>query len=169
MKIIGSLITLRDVEIKDAKFILELRQNEELNKYISLTSTSLVNQEEWLKNYSVRKENKKEYYFIIFNNETKVECGTVRLYDIDLERKESTWGSFILGKNRPNMASYEVVNLSLNFAFNKLDLNLIKLEVKKENEKAIHIYKKIGFEFINEDLENQYYEINKKKFKEIKL
>lgn len=82
MKINGDIVTLKLVTIKDVKFILKLRQNESLNKYISPTSIKLDEQKIWIKNYLKRQDEKKEFYFIIQNKKGK-SCGTVRIYEID--------------------------------------------------------------------------------------
>lgn len=157
MKINGDIVTLKLVTIKDAKFILKLRQNESLNKYISLTSIKLDEQKIWIKNYLKRQDEKKEFYFIIQNKKDK-SCGTVRIYEIDEIKKECVWGSFILDNTRPDGASYEVIKLSLDFAFKVLKMKKILLDVHRENNKAIHIYEKSGFKKYNEDNINCYYE-----------
>ncbi|MGL5428822.1 MAG: GNAT family N-acetyltransferase [Cetobacterium sp.] len=158
-KIFGKLINLKPVRVEDAEFILELRQDENLNQYISSTSASLENQREWITNYLERENKEKEFYFIV-EDKNYNPCGTVRLYSI--EDKEATWGSFMLNSNRPNGASYEVIELSLNFGFEELNLEKILLDVRKDNNKAIHIYEKVGFNRVREDELNYYYEIVKK-------
>ena len=47
----GFLYRLREVKLSDASFILNLRNNEELNRFINATSDSLELQELWLKDY----------------------------------------------------------------------------------------------------------------------
>lgn len=158
-KIIGKLINLKPVRIEDAEFILKLRQNENLNRYISLTFPSLESQKEWIKNYLEREKSNREFYFIVEDKNCNP-CGTVRIYNI--QEKEAIWGSFMLDSNRPNGASYDVINLSLNFGFNELNLEKILLDVRKDNNKAIYIYEKVGFEKIKEDEINYYYEVNRR-------
>lgn len=152
----GKIINLRLVKEKDADFILKLRTNKELSKFISPTDINLEEQIKWLKNYKIRENKKDEFYFII---ETKdgTPCGTVRIYNINYKNKETTWGSFILDKTRPDGASNEVIELSLKFIFEKLKLKKVYLDVRKENYKAIHIYKKNNFLKIGEDRKNYYY------------
>ncbi|MEF9933469.1 MAG: GNAT family N-acetyltransferase [Cetobacterium sp.] len=161
IKICGDLVQLKNVTKEDAKFILDLRKEGDLNQYISKISVKLEDQEKWIENYLIREKENKEYYFIILNKETLQKCGTVRIYDINQKTKECIWGSFILGSNRPEGSSYEVIKLSLDFIFKILELNKVKLDVRKENKKAIHIYKKSGFTYDYEDLENEYYYIKK--------
>lgn len=160
IEIKGSIIDLKSVVIGDAKYILELRQNPQLNTFISSTSINLDDQIVWIDNYLKREAELKEFYFIVKNKDNN-SCGTVRIYNVNAEKKECTWGSFMLDENRPDRASYEVITLSLDFAFEVLKLKKVLLDVRKENKKAIHIYEKAGFKKINEDLENYYYIIEK--------
>ena len=151
---LGDKVTLRIIEEKDAEFILQLRNKEELKKYISETNISLEQQKEWIKKYKEREIKNKEFYFII-ENKNKIPCGTVRIYDI--KENSCTWGSFILDKTRPEGASYETILLSTNFIKYVLGIKNIYLDVRKENLKAIHIYEKFGFKRIKEDSLNYYY------------
>ncbi|MEE0139924.1 GNAT family N-acetyltransferase [Fusobacterium ulcerans] len=160
-KIEGNLINLITVQKKDSEFILKLRNDKKLNKYISYVSNSIEVQEKWIEGYLGREEKTLEYYFLVQNKDDTL-CGTVRIYNIDYEKKKGEWGSFILNENRPKGAYKEVVELSLNFALKKLGLTTLNLEFNKENEKAIYIYEKCGFKKIGQDKFNHFYSINRK-------
>lgn len=147
MRLLGEVIDLRTVKISDASFIVRLRNNKKLKTYISQTNNSIVDQENWIRNYEDR-EGKEEYYFIV-ESKDGTPYGTVRLYNID--KNKCTWGSFILDPARPEGTSSDVMKLSINFAFEKLDLKEVELEVNKNNTKAVHIYKKFGFKNVKED------------------
>ena len=152
----GNIINLRLVNEKDAQFILSLRTNKELSKFISSTNTNIEEQREWIKSYKFRERENKEFYYIV-EDKRGTPYGTVRIYNINYEIKETTWGSFILNKARPEGTSAEVIRLSLDFILNELKLNKVHLEVKKGNSKAIHIYEKNNFTRTGEDSENYYY------------
>lgn len=156
-KLSGEKVKLRLVEVKDAQFILSLRQNPSLSKYISSTNITIEQQENWIKNYKVREKEEKEYYFIVGNLDS-IPVGTVRIYDISFDEKKCVWGSFILSSKRPNGSSYEVMDLTIKFIEEELNLKQIKLDVRKDNVKAIHIYEKFGFVRISEDELNYFYE-----------
>lgn len=160
MEIKGELINLKSVETSDAEFILKLRQKKELNQFISSTSVNLEDQKKWIENYLKRELDKKEFYFIVKNKENQ-SCGTVRIYNINNEKEECTWGSFMLDKSRPDGASYETINLSLDYAFKALGIKKVLLDVRKENKKAIYIYEKSGFKKYSEDNIDYYYQKTK--------
>ena len=61
-KVKGKAFYLRPVTNNDAKYILSLRNNPKLNKYINPTSSNIEDQINWLEAYYERKN---DYYFIV--------------------------------------------------------------------------------------------------------
>ncbi|WP_300343651.1 GNAT family N-acetyltransferase [Fusobacterium sp.] len=156
IKLEGNLINLRLVEKIDAEFIINLRTNKELSTFISLTNINIEEQIQWIKDYKIREKNNEEFYFIV-EKKNGISCGTVRIYNINYDTKETTWGSFILDKIRPEGTANEVIELSLKFILESLKLEKVYLEVRKENYKAIHIYEKNNFIRMKEDKKSYYY------------
>lgn len=163
LEIVGKHLKLRLVEIEDAQFILNLKNNDNLNKYLSKTDSSLGSQRKWIENYKIREADKKEFYFIIEDNLMNPH-GTIRIYNINEEKKVFEWGSWILKENRPRNFSYFSIIESFSFAFEELNLEMALIEVYKENIKANYIYNKIGAELVKNDQEKNYYEYSLKKF-----
>lgn len=158
----GKIINLRLVSIEDAEFILCLRNNPHLNHYISCTNITVEGQKNWLREYKSRENQGQEMYFII-ENKMHQPVGTVRIYKINQEKKECIWGSFIFDLSRPENSSSEAIFLSVDYIFNQLKLDKIKLDVRKENSKAIHIYEKCGFKRVSEDELNYFYEMKRER------
>lgn len=158
-KLQNTNLELRLVDEKDAKFILELRQNSELNRYISKTSVAIEDQIKWIKDYQERNRLEMEFYFIVYNKIKNEKCGTIRIYNIKHEEGTCEWGSFMLAKGRPNGACYDVIDLTLKFIKSNLKLNRVNLEVHKDNLKAKYIYLKKGFIFYKSDDLNEHYKI----------
>ena len=77
--LVGKNINLRLVEVSDAKFIYDMRQDSK-SKYLSVVNSGVESQIEWIKEYKKREFKGSEYYFVIEskNNES---LGLVRLYD----------------------------------------------------------------------------------------
>lgn len=160
-------VLLKLAEINDAEFIFEIRNNESLNKYLSKTGSNLENQINWLKKYKQREQENKEYYFII-SDDIGNKYGTIRLYNFDFKDKSFEWGSWILSKNRPKGFSYLSIISSFDFAFNTLKMEKARIEVIKENEKAIYIYKKIGAKLYSKSNEKFYFNYLKNDFLKFK-
>lgn len=165
MLIEGRKINLRLVNLEDAKFILDLRMNEKLNKYISDVDDDLKKQREWLKKYKRRESEEKEYYFII-ESKSEEKLGTVRIYD--LKSDSFSWGSWIIKDNAPSYASIESVLLIYKFGFYKLGFKNSHFEVRKENDKVVSFHKRFGAEIVNEDNLNFYFQFKKETFENIK-
>lgn len=71
---------MRTVEIKDAEFIYNMRQNESKTKYLSKIRETVEAQKEWIQDYKQREDNKQEFYFVIESKENE-KLGLVRMYD----------------------------------------------------------------------------------------
>jgi hypothetical protein len=70
----------RFVNEDDAGFIIKLRTNPNLGKFIHDTDSSCEKQLEWIRNYKVRERKGEDYYFIFYKEEERV--GLYRLYGI---------------------------------------------------------------------------------------
>lgn len=135
----GKSIDLKLAEIKDAKFLLDLRTNKNLNTYLSQVGSSLKEQENWLTNYKIREFNKKEYYFKTIDKNNK-NIGFARLYNIDYDNKELTFGSFIMGENKTKYAALETMILLMQISFRYLKMDKVLLDVRKNNLHAKEFY-----------------------------
>lgn len=163
MKIIkGKNIQLRLAEISDADFILSLRSDDNLNKHLSVVENDLQKQIEWLEKYKQREDQKEEYYFIIESFERE-KYDTVRLYDFKAD--SFCWGSWIIKSNRPSGTTLESFILSIGFGLEELNFPKARWDVRKENFKAIELYKFYGGEIVAEDELNYYFEYKKENYK----
>lgn len=153
-------LEFRLVSIEDSEFILEIRKNPQLNRYISETNITVKEQIKWIEKYKQREKQKKEYYYLIIYN--KIKYGTLRIYNI--KNNKAVWGSWILKPERPEGLAVFSACESFKICFEKLGLEKIFLEVNKENLKAIYLYEKMGFKKINEDEKEIFYFLDKKTF-----
>jgi RimJ/RimL family protein N-acetyltransferase len=91
----------------------------------------------------------KNITFCILNKETKEPIGDVNLFDSE-EFEGKPEMSILIGDHSRKGFGTEASQLLLNFAFNKLKLGEINLTVYKDNLSAVGLYKKLGFEIIDE-------------------
>lgn len=152
---------LRLVEVNDAEFILSLRINPELSKYLSFVENSLEKQINWIKEYKKREEQKEEYYYIA-EDYSGNKYGTIRLYNFIGKKFEH--GSWIFKPNSPNMISVKSEIYVREFAFNILGYEINKLEVRRKNKRVIMYHNLWNLEKIGEDELNYYYELSKDNF-----
>lgn len=161
MKFKAKTISFRLIDIDDAEFILSLRTNDDLNKHLSLTSSSIEQQKEWIKKYKDREEAGNEYYFIIHRNDNNEAVGTVRLYDFIREKKSFCWGSWILNENKTRYAAMESAFLVYQIAFEDLGFERAHFDVRRENVKVIAFHHKMGARMVSENDLDLFFEIEK--------
>jgi RimJ/RimL family protein N-acetyltransferase len=151
-------ISLRAAEIRDAKFILNLRLKK--GEFLSDTNTNLDWQKDWIRAYKKREYNQEEYYFII-ENKYGLSVGTVRIYNINHKDKSFTFGSFIVDHDFAHKHSaFEAMNLVLNFAFDQLYLKSCLFDCRKNNDQANNFYLRFGAKIIHEDDVDYFFKIS---------
>jgi RimJ/RimL family protein N-acetyltransferase len=135
----GHAFALRPVEIADAGFILNLRQDPQLARYIHPVSPRLSDQEQWIRDYLEREH---DYYFIIERLSTAAPEGTVGLYDVNPTRGEAEWGRWIL--RRGSGAALESSILIYRFAFDLLGLDLVYCRTVADNARVVSFHSSFG-------------------------
>ncbi|MGL6064754.1 MAG: GNAT family N-acetyltransferase [Fusobacteriaceae bacterium] len=153
------------VQEEDAKFILELRSNETLNKYLSKSVVTEDEQKKWIREYKKREFEKKEFYFRI-DNKTGEQLGFVRLYNVNYEMNTFTWGSWIIKEGRPTYSAVESALIIYEYAFNELGMAKAIFDVRKENIGVLKFHKRFGAIKLYEDELNEYFELPKEKYEE---
>lgn len=149
--IIGKSIILREVKESDANFILDLRLNDNLNRFISKIDNNLESQINFIKNVLTKKD---EIYFIIQSKDNE-SYGTVRIYEI--KNDDFTWGSWIINKEAPLTAGIESALLIYEYAFFTLNLKKCHFKVTKGNDNVIRFHKKFGAIIIKETEEEFFF------------
>jgi len=142
--IIGRNVDLRSIEVKDAPFVLSLRLNPNLNKYISRVEDDLQKQGQWIRNAM---QNKQEWYFIVQNKNLE-SVGTIRIYDI--KEDSFCWGSWIIIPEARKYATLESIVLLYQHAFFDLRFNDTRFDVRKDNTKALNFYLRFGAVIVDE-------------------
>lgn len=140
LKIIqGRFVDLKKVGVNDAQYILKLRQDPQKTEFLPRLEISIEEQQKW-----IREQQKREgdYYFLIKNKSGK-NLGTIGVYNISEKMAEiGRWISE--GNEIENMESFI---LSLEWAFEKLEIEKIKSRPMLKNRRVIRLSKKMGFVF----------------------
>lgn len=154
---------LKFVDVSDAEFLYSLRTNKKLTKYISPVIGDVNSQIEWINKYKIREYQGKELYFCI-NNLDGERLGFVRLYDIDYEKRNLTFGSFLLKESHPKLTALESMIMMLNVSFDYLDMEKVELDVRVDNEHAKHFYQRFGFVKTGENNLDEFYEMTRENY-----
>jgi len=150
--ITGKFVDFREIKLDDAEFVLSLRLDPDLNKYLSETNPDLIKQRKWIEKYL--ENNSEEWYFIIQNKKSEP-IGTVRIYDI--KGDSFCWGSWIIKPSERYYASFEACIMLYEYAFYTLGFERSHWDVRKENQKIINFHERFGAKIVKEDELNYYY------------
>ena len=100
---VGHRYSLRPVEIADAEFIVGIRTDPGLSRYINSTSPRVSDQVVWLNKYFDRLG---DWYFVIIDNRNGQREGLVGIYEFNRTLRVAEWGRWVL---RPgSLAAVEV-------------------------------------------------------------
>ena len=145
-KLIGENIYLSPLNSQDLKKFVEWLNDFETTDYTgrSSTLTTLEDEKQYLEKSTISNTNKRQ--FGIISSKEDILIGTIGLHDIDYINRKATLGIFIGDKQfRSKGYGIEAIKLILDFGFNYLNLNNIKLDLMEFNEGALKCYKKCGF------------------------
>lgn len=145
-RIEGKCIDLVPYSTKDNESIVELR-NRPKNMYFLAQAgkLDLNSQNKWYEQYS-RLNN--DIFWCIYNKNQEF-IGTIRIYKIDDEKDICTQGSFLIDEEKVDEAPYslEAEIMSLDFAFDILNMAKVINEDRADNKVMNNLSKKIGFIF----------------------
>lgn len=142
--IVGHFSKLRYVKLDDAKQILKLRLDENLNRYINKVDNDVEKQRCWI-DYHQKLEG--DYYFVIEDINNNL-VGTVSIYNIS--ENEGELGRWVSKAN--SIINLESIILAYDFAFDILKLDKIWMYVIKDNTKVVKFHKVFGSKCLGENL-----------------
>ncbi len=161
-------ICLRLLEEADLAMTLAWRNQSHIRRWFVHSDVVTPEQHErWFKQYIDRED---DFVFIIEEvGQLKKPVGQVSLYKIDTVNRTAEFGRLMVGdpeakgKGIAKMATSMVLEFGLSY----LDLELIYLEVFKDNHPAFHIYQSVGFVSVHEKENMVAMQIRKENFKNL--
>ena len=145
-------LRLRQLELKDAKGMLEWMKDRELSALFRFDSDKITY--ESIKDFieSSKTDNRNKHFAIADNDDEYL--GTISLKNIDNINKNAEYAISLrkcaIGKDVAKWAT----NAILNVAFIELDLHKVYLNVLNDNLRAIKFYEKIGFIYEGEFIDH---------------
>jgi hypothetical protein len=128
--------TIRFVEEEDAPFIVGLRNNPKLNKYLNKTSSNIADQVIWIRKYKIKEKNKSEFYFIILEN--GIRKGLYRLYKIN--NSSFTIGSWLFDNCEDKSLPILTDLFMCDIGFQKVNKSIMLFDVRIDNNKVINYH-----------------------------
>lgn len=155
---------VRLVNEKDANFIVKLRTDPKLGRFIHLTDNDVEKQREWIRQYKVRENEGKDYYFTYYFNDEPI--GVNRIYDI--ESTYATGGSWICKSGLPMELPILTLIILREIIFEILNLSYDRFDVRKKNFQVLRIHKLFGANKTFETELDCYFELSKESFEQKK-
>ena len=113
-------LVARFVEENDAAFILKLRTDENLNKYLNHTDNNVETQKQWIREYKKRERKGEDYYFIFFKDGEPI--GLNRMYS--MHDTTFTTGSWLFLPSAPFGCSFLASIMVREVAYETLGMSL---------------------------------------------
>lgn len=142
-KLVGEKVYLAPMMMENLEKYTEWMNDFETTDYIgtSASITSLEGERNWLE-----RNIDNDGMFCIVEKESDKLIGNMGLKDINHLHRTATLGIFIGDKESRNKGyGTEAIKLLLDYGFNYLNLNNIKLDVFEFNQRAKACYEKCGF------------------------
>lgn len=150
-------LDVRLVNEQDTNYILSLRTNDTLSKFIHKTHDDVQMQLKWLSKYKIRESEGRDYYFIYSKDGNPV--GVNRIYNI--HEYYGTIGSWLCSPGNDvevSMATNLIVN---DIMFEILNLDLTLFDVRKANKHVWKMHKSLGAKMVGESEIDYYFVIFK--------
>ncbi len=154
----------RLVKEEDAAFIIKLRTDPTLSRFIHATDLDLQKQIDWIRSYKEREKVGLEYYFIFSID--GITYGLERIYDI--QNNSFTHGSLVFDANSPFGASIKADIITREIGFNTLDKECNFFDVSKGNSGVISYHQRFKPVTISEDEESYHYSLSRDNFEKYK-
>jgi RimJ/RimL family protein N-acetyltransferase len=139
-------ITARLVTERDTDYILSLRTNKSLTRFIHQTANDREKHLEWFHRYKQRESEARDYYFIYEKNGVPV--GLNRIYNIF--EYYGTIGSWLCNPDNPMEVSMATYFMMLDILFEVLDLDLTIFDVRKANKHVWKLHEQLGAKEVGE-------------------
>jgi RimJ/RimL family protein N-acetyltransferase len=138
----GYAFRLRPIRDADAQFVLDLRGDPELARFIHSTPPRLSDQLAWLAAYYERAG---DYYFVVerrLGQQAGHAEGLISIYDIDETARAAEWGRWVL--RRGSLAAPESAWLMYRCAFEQLQLSSVYSRTVADNLRVVSFHDSCG-------------------------
>lgn len=153
---------VRLVEPSDAEFIIHLRCNEKLSRYLNPTSPNVEDQRAWITTYKEREAQGLDYYFIYFYN--GIPIGLNRLYNITQDT--FVGGSYVFEPGVPFELPIYGALIQFYIGFELLGKKTAYGDIRLGNSKVIKFHDILQVNFTHKDDIDIFYDYSRDKFRQ---
>ncbi len=136
-------ISFREIEMDDAKMLLDWRTAPEINQYMTTdVPYDIEAQKRWILNSYARND---YYHWIALYDDMPI--GSVSINDFDAENERTSWGIYKGVPGFPGVGA-KILPLMYNWLFFEIGVREIYTEAVYHNTKAIDLYLRHGHKFM---------------------
>jgi len=140
----GDKVYLRPLEMDDVDFMYHSTNNDVEMRRLTGTPTLFARRQ--LEQYILRQpEDDTRVSFGVVRREDDVLMGEVVINDINRNSRSASFRIALSDAFTGQGSGTEATSLMLHYGFGMLNLHRIELDVYTINERAIHVYEKVGF------------------------
>ncbi len=145
-KMVGEKCYLSPISLEDAERYTEWVNDMEMGLFM-LFSTDVFDLDK--ERETLKRIMRDNVSFAIVEKDTNKAIGICGLVNVDSVHRHAQFGIFIGDKTYWNQGiGTEATRLTLDHAFNNLNLHNVSLEVYSFNQRAIRCYEKVGFKYV---------------------
>lgn len=138
-------LVLNEISMQDANFLFELRNNDDVNKFIGRKKSSLEDVKQFITDRIADFTAKKGITWMIFNKETKQNMGSICLWNFDFEKDSAEIGYELSPEFQGKGFMQEALSKVIDFGFNALNLQTIEAFTDENNTTSIRTLEKYNF------------------------
>lgn len=146
LKLSGEKVYLKKFGIEHLDEYAENILSSSIETTIFTATTSLFTHEDIVAYFHEFKKDTSRIDFLIFSKKYKGLIGEIVLSEIDYRNRSASMRIAINNKSDFSKGyGSEAIELALNYGFGMMNMHRIELDVLESNERATHVYKKLGF------------------------
>ena len=136
-------VSFRKADIKDAGNLLILKNDSHYSRH-TITFANLSTQEKWIESIS-QETHCPRNLVLIASNETNMEFGIFKLFNIDWQSRSAEAGWDIFEQFRGKHQGKKLVEAGVAFAFNIMNLRRLDAQILITNERSLKCAQSAGF------------------------
>lgn len=140
-------LKVRLVNENDASFIVNLRTDPKLGRYINPTPSDISQQIKWIREYKQREKEGTDYYFIYYFQDEPI--GVNRIYNI--HENYASAGSWVCRKGLVPAQVFATSIICREIFFEILNIEEYRFEVRKANKQVLRFHKLCGAKITEEN------------------
>ena len=135
------LLNFTNLNEKEREMVLRWRNNEEIRKW--MFTDQIISLEEHLEFIGSLRRDSRNFYFLV--KRASEYLGVMCLTRVDLRNRNAYLGIYVNPEKKISGVGSVLGEILLKLAFDVTKLHTLKLEVFEDNERAIALYKRLGF------------------------